>query len=146
MEASYQRLKTFSTTQGNLVMRFCIHNMFTNKRALPFYRSLGPQYVLWPFTTSHYSRPPPPTPTALCILNFEFHTGFLSHLVFLCRVRQLLGTASIVPSSILVTMMKEETSILTRATWRNIREDAILPSHHRENLKFYKMRWLAEHL
>jgi hypothetical protein len=55
----------------------------------------------------------------------------------------LLVTANVVPSSpILVSLMMEalsssETSVLTRATWRNIPDNDLLHNHRRENLKSY---------
>jgi hypothetical protein len=68
--------------------------------------------------------------------------SFLMHFLFR-SVRRLLVAASVVPSSlIIVTLLKEElssseTTVLTRATRRNISEDTILHSHRGENLKSY---------
>jgi hypothetical protein len=65
------------------------------------------------------------------------------HMVFLHSVHRLLVTANLVPSSwILASMVMEapnssETSVLTRATRRNIPEDGIRHSHRRVDVKSY---------
>jgi hypothetical protein len=69
--------------------------------------------------------------------------GELGTMLAITSNQRLLVTANAVPSSpIHVTLMMEapsssETSVFTRATWRNILEGAILHSHHRENLKSF---------
>jgi hypothetical protein len=57
-----------SCKNRRLVTRFRIRNVFTNNPALPFYRRLGPSFVLWPFTT-HATIPFPQHPSASSFLN-----------------------------------------------------------------------------
>jgi hypothetical protein len=75
---------------------------------------------------------------------FHANLSFTKNAVFLdVRMLQLLITANVFPSlPILVILMMEaihfcETSVLTKATLRNIREYGIFHSHCRENLKYF---------
>jgi hypothetical protein len=69
----------------------------------PFYRSLGPRPLSAHLQTKLLS---PPQPNVSH--NSQYHSGFLSHLVFLRSLRRLLLAASVVLSlPILVTLMKE---------------------------------------
>jgi hypothetical protein len=121
-------------TQGHLATQFRIPSVFTNTPTQPFDQRLGPRFVAWPFINSHNYLLPP-------LLSAS--SSFLSHFVFISSVRRLLVKADVSSSLILVTLMmvelsSSETSILTRATYRNISGDAILHSHSCENLKSYK--------
>jgi hypothetical protein len=70
-------------------------------------------------------------------------SGWKNLLVFLLHMLQLLVTANVAPSLlILFTLLMEaisssETSILTRDTWHHIPEGMILLYHCRENIKSY---------
>jgi hypothetical protein len=50
----------------------------------------------------------------------------------------MLRRVALVRTDVSEALSPSETSVLTRATRRNIPEYAILHNHHRENLKSYK--------
>jgi hypothetical protein len=81
------------------------------------------------------------TPCGSCMNPLFGGTYRLHHEVgqttFLRSVLQLLVTANVVPSSLIVSSLKisPELRLLTRTARRHIREDGILDSHRLENHK-----------
>jgi hypothetical protein len=51
----------------------------------------------------------------------------------------MLARVALVRTDVSEVLSASETSVITRATRRNIPEDTILHSHRRENLKSYKV-------
>jgi hypothetical protein len=66
-------------------------------------------------------------------------------------VYQLLVTANVVPSSLILLILMmgalhpAETSVLARATWRHIPEDAILQSHAMKTLNLKYITWIRQY-
>jgi hypothetical protein len=52
----------------------------------------------------------------------------------------MLHRVALVATDVSKELSASETSVVTRATWRNIPEDTILHSHRHENLKSYKKK------
>jgi hypothetical protein len=62
-------LKLSGHDPGHLVMQFRIHSEFPNNPTLPFYRSLGPRFVLGHLWPTLFSLFPPTPPYESPILN-----------------------------------------------------------------------------
>jgi hypothetical protein len=131
MEASYRLLKTFGTWPKDTwrcssAFIACLQTIQPNPSTEAWDLALYSGHLQTHATTCY--------PHSSLHPQSEFHTSFLSLFVFLRSVHWLLVTANVVPSSpILVTLKmvalcSSKTSVLTRATWRNIPEDAILHS------------------
>jgi hypothetical protein len=72
----------------------------------------------------------------VALVRTDVSEKFCASFIRVTRIDEL-GTMLILVALMKETLSLSETSVLTRATRRNIPEDAILHIHRRENLKSY---------